>query len=29
LDPSRRTFGQTLEKEAPAVLVVHGKSILE
>jgi len=29
LDPSRRTFGQTLEKEPPAVLVVHKMSILE
>ena len=29
LDPSRRSFGQTLEKAAPAVLVVHEKSIIE
>jgi len=29
LDPSRRIFGQTLDKEAPAVLVVHEESIIE
>ncbi len=29
LDPSRRSFGQTLQKEASAVLVIHERSIIE
>src|SRR5436309_15964003 len=29
LDPSRRNFGQTLQKHASAVLVVHRESIIE
>ena len=29
LDPSRRSFGQTPQKEASAVLVVHRESIIE
>jgi hypothetical protein len=29
LDPSRRSFGQALQKEASAVLVVHRESIIE
>src|SRR5947208_3007549 len=28
LDPSRRSFGQTLQKDASAVLVVHRESII-